>query len=66
VAGVGGIWEYYIINIPERTVLKTRYSAWQYGALTLPVKFYFESIDSVTNTQFETNLNLMIGRRWGQ
>ena len=45
--------------------MKTKYSAWHYGALTLPVKFYTKSVDSLSNTQFGANLNLMIGRKWG-
>jgi len=57
--------DYYIIEIPNRVVVRTKYSAWQYGALTLPAKFYTKSVDSLSNTQFGANLNLMIGRKWG-
>jgi hypothetical protein len=56
---------HYIIEIPNRVVLKTAYSAWQYGALTLPAKFYTKTIDSLSNTQFNANFNLIFGRKWG-
>ena len=59
-------YDYYTIEIPKRTVVRTKYSAWHYGALTLPVKFYSKNVDSLSNTQFGANLNLMIGRKWGR
>jgi hypothetical protein len=58
-------YDYYVLQIPNRVVVKTKYSAWHYGILTLPVKVYTKSFDSISNTQFNANLNLMIGRKWG-
>jgi hypothetical protein len=57
----------FFLEIPERTVLKVKFRAFQFGALTLPVKIYlFSKADSlVNNVQTNVNLNFMIGYKWG-
>lgn len=61
-----GKHDYYVLEIPNRTVVKVNYRAWQYGTLTLPLKFYSKSRDSLGNFDLGANLNFMIGRNWGK
>lgn len=62
--------EFYIVEIPKHTVVKTDYSAFHFGAMTIPAKFFIKSksqlADTVTSAQFGVNLNFMIGGQWGK
>ena len=55
----------YLIEIPHRTTVRARYNAYHFGTLTLPVKFYLKKEDSISNTEFDANINFMVGKKWG-
>ena len=55
----------FYLNIPDRVNVSTKYRAWQFGALTLPIKVYAKKVPEVAKVQFDANLNLLFGRAWG-
>lgn len=56
------------IKIPYRRVVKVPFYAWQFGALTIPLKIYTgtEADRLVNHVQTDLNLNVMGGFRWGK
>lgn len=58
----------FFFKIPDRTVVKLKYSDFHFGALSLPIKVFLSSqADSLkNNTVFDANLNLMVGKKWGK
>ncbi|AQX10964.1 hypothetical protein BAX94_02935 [Elizabethkingia meningoseptica] len=57
----------FFFNIPERSSVDVHYSSWHFGVLTLPLKVYFKSrSDSIKNNVIlDTNINVMLGKKWG-
>jgi hypothetical protein len=53
----------YLVDIPERSVLKVKFRSFHYGALTIPIKIYLRSrTDSlISNIQTSVNFSAQFG-----
>jgi hypothetical protein len=55
----------FSITMPQRTTLSFHSASWHVGVMTVPLKIYVGSPDSVSAVQSSFNAGLFFGRRWG-